>query len=66
MSEVLWEQSVMLKCSECGGNFEVMAITAESMWKWKAESGDPIVCAFCSGIFDLYKPGDGSVSEEDA
>lgn len=65
MSENSWEQSVWLTCTECSGNFEVTVIIAEAMWKWEDESGDLIVCAFCSGVYENYKPGDGSVPEED-
>ena len=61
MTEVQWEQIVTLTCTECDGNFEVSAIIAEAMWKWEDESGDPIVCAFCSGVYEIYKPGDGPV-----
>lgn len=57
-----WKQSITLTCSECCTEFEVSAIVAEAMRSWEAESGDPIVCAFCSGVYELYKPGDSSVT----
>lgn len=63
MSEVLWEQSVWLTCSECRTEFEVKAIIAQAMRNWQDESGDPLVCAFCSGVYQLYKPGDGTVPQ---
>ena len=36
----------------------------EAMWIEKDEAGDPVVCDFCSGVYDLYKSGDGPVPED--
>lgn len=66
MSKVIWEQSVLLKCSECCGDFELSAFVVEVMWIWEDESGDLLVCAFCYGVYEVNKLGDGSVPEEDS
>ena len=64
MSDLSWEQTIWLTCSECKDDFEVKASIAEAMLMWQDEAGDPLVCASCSGVYEIYKPGDGPVPQE--
>lgn len=42
-----------LYCDECGNRFEVRDDIASEMTFWKAQAGDPIVCAVCSAEYEI-------------
>ena len=47
--------TAQLKCAECNEMFEVSDKTAEAMYRWRAQSGEPFTCGECAGVDDIYE-----------